>query len=87
MPINSLFVRKKKKDNTIVFSLVNFLHNLEQRKNYYCDKQKMRINSILNLIKVKCSETSKKNIILKFTQVKDNLGKFYEQKEILIIKN
>ena len=38
MPINSLFVRKKKKDNIVVFSLVSFLHNLEQKKNYYCDK-------------------------------------------------
>ena len=38
MPINSLFVRKKKKDNIVIFSLVSFLHNLEQKKNYYCDK-------------------------------------------------
>ena len=39
MPINSLFLRKKKKDNIVVLSLVSFLHNLEQKKNYYCDKQ------------------------------------------------
>ena len=32
MPINSLFVRKKKKDNIVIFSLVSFLHNLEQKK-------------------------------------------------------
>ena len=38
MPINSLFVRKKKKDNIIIFSLVSFLHNLEQKKNFFCDK-------------------------------------------------
>jgi hypothetical protein len=38
MPINSLYVRKKKKDNIVIFSLVSFLHNLEQKKNYYCDK-------------------------------------------------
>ena len=38
MPINSLYVKKKKKDNIVVFSLVSFLHNLEQKKNYYCDK-------------------------------------------------
>ena len=38
IPINSLFVRKKKKDNIIVFSLVSFLHNLEHKKSYYCDK-------------------------------------------------
>ena len=38
MPINSLFVRKKKKDNIVIFSLVSFLHNLEQKKNYFCDK-------------------------------------------------
>ena len=38
MPINSLYVRKKKKDNVVIFSLVSFLHNLEQKKNYYCDK-------------------------------------------------
>ena len=38
MPINSLFIRKKKKDNIIIVSLVSFLHNLEQKKNYYCDK-------------------------------------------------
>ena len=38
MPINSLYIHKKKKDNLIVFSLVSFLHNLEQRKTYYCDK-------------------------------------------------
>ena len=38
MPINSLFLRKKKKDNVIIISLVSFLHNLEQKKNYYCDK-------------------------------------------------
>ena len=39
MPINSLFLRKKKKDNIVILSLVSFLHNLEQKKNYYCDKQ------------------------------------------------
>ena len=38
IPINSLFVRKKKKDNIVIFSLVSFLHNLEQKKNYFCDK-------------------------------------------------
>ena len=38
IPINSLFLRKKKKDNIVIFSLVSFLHNLEQKKNYYCDK-------------------------------------------------
>ena len=31
-------LKKKKKDNIVVFSLVSFLHNLEQKKNYYCDK-------------------------------------------------
>ena len=40
MPINSLFVRKKKKekDNLMIFSLVSFLHNLEQKKIFYSDK-------------------------------------------------
>ena len=38
IPINSLFLRKKKKENLIIISLVSFLHNLEQKKNYYCDK-------------------------------------------------
>ena len=40
MPINSLYVRKKKKDkdNLIIFSLVSFLHNLEQKKTFYSDK-------------------------------------------------
>jgi len=38
IPINSLFIRKKKKDNIIIFSLVSFLHNLEKKKLYYTDK-------------------------------------------------
>ena len=40
IPINSLYVRKKKKDkdNLIVFSLVSFLHNLEQKKTFFCEK-------------------------------------------------
>ena len=40
MPINSLYVRKKKKekDNLMIFSLVSFLHNLEQKKIFYSDK-------------------------------------------------
>ena len=40
MPINSLYVRKKKKDkdNIIIFCLVSFLHNLEQKKIFYSDK-------------------------------------------------
>ena len=40
MPINSLYVRKKKKDkdNVIIFSLVSFLHNLEQKKIFFSDK-------------------------------------------------
>ena len=40
MPINSLYVRKKKKekDNLMIFSLVSFLHNLEQKKTFYSDK-------------------------------------------------
>jgi len=40
MPINSLYIRKKKKDkdNLIIFSLVSFLHNLEQKKVFFSDK-------------------------------------------------
>ena len=40
MPINCLYVRKKKKDkdNIIIFSLVSFLHNLEQKKIFFTDK-------------------------------------------------
>ena len=38
IPINSLFMHKKKKDNLIVFTLYSFLHNLEKKKYFYCDK-------------------------------------------------
>ena len=38
VPINSLFMHKKKKDNLIVFTLYSFLHNLEKKKYFYCDK-------------------------------------------------
>ena len=38
IPISSLFILKSKKDNNIYFSLLSFLHNLEQKKDYYTDK-------------------------------------------------
>ena len=40
IPINSLYVRKKRKDkdNLMIFSLVSFLHNLEQKKIFFSDK-------------------------------------------------
>ena len=38
IPISSLFILKSKKDNNIYFSLLSFLHNLEQKKDFYTDK-------------------------------------------------
>ena len=38
IPINSLFIHKKKKDNLTLFTLFSFLHNLEKKKYFYCEK-------------------------------------------------
>ena len=38
IPISSLFITKSKKDNMANFSLLSCLHNLEIRKDFYCEK-------------------------------------------------
>ena len=38
IPISSLFITKTKKDNSINISLLSYLHNLEMRKDFYCEK-------------------------------------------------
>jgi hypothetical protein len=38
IPISSLFISKSKKDNTINISLLSYLHNLEMRKDFCCEK-------------------------------------------------
>ena len=38
IPISSLFITKIKKDEDIHFNLCSYLHNLEIKKEFYCDK-------------------------------------------------
>ena len=38
IPISSLFITKTKKDNIMNISLLSYLHNLEMRKDFFCEK-------------------------------------------------